>query len=121
MNVIRTIKYVLGSNRTSANYFHCSQLKKKFLQLQNKCRTSFLDSENMGKDTKVDFLSQILRKLWGTEYSAHLAQADICVYDRKLAQGCWGGTFLILVHMICQVNDVKYDMQSKYKQSVSFQ
>ena len=58
----------------------------------------------MGKDIKIDFLSQILRKLWGIEYLAHLAQTDIfgfCIYDRKVAQGCWSGTFLILVHMIC--------------------
>ena len=26
------------------------------------------------------------------------------------AQGCWSSTFLILVHMVCQVNDVKYDI-----------
>ena len=64
---------------------------------------------SMGKDTKIDFLSQILRKLWGIKYLAHLAQTDIfffCVYGRKVAQGCWSGTFLILIHMICQVNDV---------------
>ena len=73
----------------------------------------FCDPENMSKDTKIDFLSQILRKLWGIEYLAHLAQTAIllfCLYDRKVAQGCWGGTFLTLVHMTCQVNDVKYDM-----------
>ena len=67
----------------------------------------------MGKDTKTDFLSQILRKLWGLEYLAHLAQMAIlffCLYDRNVSQGCCSGTFLILVHKICQVNDVKYDM-----------
>ena len=67
----------------------------------------------MGKDTKIDFLSQILRKLWGIEYLAHLAQTDIFFFaymTEKLLKGCWSGTFLILVHMICQVNDVKYDM-----------
>ena len=31
----------------------------------------------MGKDTKIKFLSQIVRKLWGIEYRAHLAQTDI--------------------------------------------
>ena len=31
----------------------------------------------MGKDTKIDFLSHILRKLWGIKYLAHLAQTDI--------------------------------------------
>ena len=42
--------------------------------------TDFLDLENMGKDTKSDFLSQILRKLWGTEYLAHLAQTAISFF-----------------------------------------
>ena len=67
----------------------------------------------MGKDTKTDFLLQILRKLWGIEYLAHLAQTAIiffCVDVGKVAQGCWNGTFLICVHMICQVHDVKYDV-----------
>ena len=67
----------------------------------------------MGKDTKIDFLLQILRKLWGIEYLTHLAQEahfNLCLYNRKVAQGCWSGTFLILVHMICQVNDVKHAM-----------
>ena len=40
-------------------------------------RTGFLGPENMGKDTKIDFLSKILRKLWGIEYHAHLAKTDI--------------------------------------------
>ena len=31
----------------------------------------------MGKDTKSDFLSQILRTLWDIEYLAHLAQTAI--------------------------------------------
>ena len=34
----------------------------------------------MGKDTKIDFLSQILRKLWGIEYLAHLAQRAILFF-----------------------------------------
>ena len=46
--------------------------KKKSLQLQNKCKKWLPDPENMGKDTKTDFLSQILRTLWGIEYLAHL-------------------------------------------------
>ena len=33
-----------------------------------------------------------------------------CIDGGKVAQGRWNGTFLICVHMICQVNDVKYDM-----------
>ena len=39
-------------------------------------RTCFLDPENMGKETKIDFLSQILRKLWTIEYLCHLSQID---------------------------------------------
>ena len=31
----------------------------------------------MSKDTKTDFLSQILRKLWGIEYLDRLAQMTI--------------------------------------------
>ena len=42
--------------------------------------TGFLDPENMGKDTKIDFLSQILRKLWGIEYLAYFAQTAILFF-----------------------------------------
>ena len=38
-------------------------LKKSFFSSKIDVRTGFLDPENMGKDTKIDFLSQILRKL----------------------------------------------------------
>ena len=44
----------------------------------------------MGKDTKSDFLSQILRKLWGIEYRAHLAQTAISFFaymTEKLLKG----------------------------------
>ena len=44
----------------------------------------------MDKDTKIDFLSQILTKLWGIEYLAHLAQTAILflVYmTEKLLKG----------------------------------
>ena len=34
----------------------------------------------MGKDTKIFFLSQILRKLWGIEYLIHLAQTTIFLF-----------------------------------------
>ena len=34
----------------------------------------------MGKDTKTDFQSQILRKLWDIEYLAHLAQTAILFF-----------------------------------------
>ena len=34
----------------------------------------------MRKDTKIDFLSQILRKLLGIEYLAHLAQTTILFF-----------------------------------------
>ena len=44
----------------------------------------------MGKDTKSDFLSQILRKLWGIKYLAHLAQTAISFFaymPEKLLKG----------------------------------
>ena len=44
----------------------------------------------MGEDTKIDFLSQILRKLWGIEYLAQLAQTDIFCFvymTEKLLKG----------------------------------
>ena len=44
----------------------------------------------MGKDAKIGFLSQILRKLWGTEYLAHLAQMAITFFAwmvEKLLKG----------------------------------
>ena len=65
----------------------------------------------MGKDTKIYFLLQILRMLRGIEYLAHLDQSAIiffCVGGGRFAQGCRNGTFLI--HMICQVHDVKHYM-----------
>ena len=34
----------------------------------------------MGKDTKIEFVSQIFRKLWGIEYLAHLAQTAILMF-----------------------------------------
>ena len=67
----------------------------------------------MGIGTKIDFLSQISRKLWGIEYLAHLAQTAILFFAymrEKLLRGAgvegvglWRGTFLILVLMICPV------------------
>ena len=44
----------------------------------------------MGKDTKSDFLSQIIRKSWGIEYLAHLAQTAISFFvymTKKLLKG----------------------------------
>ena len=44
----------------------------------------------MGKDKKIDFLSQILRKLWGIEYRASLAQTAILFFaymTEKLLKG----------------------------------
>ena len=61
----------------------------------------------MGKDTKSDFLSQILRKLWGIEYLAHLAETAISFFaymTEKLLKSAG------VAHMICQVNNVKFDM-----------
>ena len=34
----------------------------------------------MGKDTKIEFLSQIFRKLWVIKYLAHLAQTAILIF-----------------------------------------
>ena len=79
----------------------------------------------MGKGTKNDFLSQKLRKLWGTgiKYLALLTQSVIlffaCMTEMLLkgarveVVGLWSGTFS---------NSCSYDMSStsKYKQSVSF-
>ena len=109
-NDICIIKYVLGSKWTPANNCNATTYQKQkvfFFNYKLNVKTGFLDPEDMGRDTKADFLSHILRKLWGTEYLAHLAQTGhfiFCLYDRKVAQGCWSGTFLILIHMICQVN-----------------
>ena len=33
----------------------------------------------MGKDIEIDFLSQILRKLWGIEYLTHLAHDQTAI------------------------------------------
>ena len=53
---------------------------KCFFNYKLKVKPGFHDPENMGKDTKSDFLSQILRKLWGIEYLAHLAQTSISFF-----------------------------------------
>ena len=98
---------------------NCNAVTEKKLKCFFSCkinvRTGFLHSENMGKDTKNDFLSQKLKKLWGTgiKYLAHLAQTVIlffaCMTEKLLKGarvefvGLWSGTFLIPVHMICQV------------------
>ena len=58
-------------------------LNKKFNCFFNyklNVRTGFLDAEKMGKDTKCDFLSQILKTLWGFEYLAYLAQTAISFF-----------------------------------------
>ena len=63
---------------------------KCFVNYKFNVKTGFLNPENMGKDTKSDFLSQILRKLWGTEYLAHLAQTVISFFahmTEKLLKG----------------------------------
>ena len=57
-------------NSTAAN-------KISFFNCKINVRTGFPDPENMGRDTQIDFLSQIVKKLWGIEYLAHLAQTDI--------------------------------------------
>ena len=59
---------------------------KCFFNYKLNVKTGFLDPENMGKDTKSDFLSQMLRKLWGIEYLARLAQTAIsfCMTEKLL-------------------------------------
>ena len=63
---------------------------KCFFNYKSNVKTGFLDPENMGKDTKSDFPSQIIRKLWGIEYRAHLAQTAISFFaylTEKLLKG----------------------------------
>ena len=63
---------------------------KSFFNFKINVRIGFLDPENMGKDTKTDFLSQILRKLWDIEYLAHLPQTAllfIAYMTEKLLKG----------------------------------
>ena len=63
---------------------------KCFFNYKLNVKIGFLGPENMGKDIKSDFLLQILRKLWGTEYLAHLAQTDISFFaymTEKLLKG----------------------------------
>ena len=63
---------------------------KCFFNYKLNVKTVFLDPENMGKDRKSDFLSQILRTLWGIEYLAHLAQMAISFFaymTEKLLKG----------------------------------
>ena len=63
---------------------------KCFVNYELNVKTDFLDPENMGKDTKSDFLSQILRKLWGIEYLANFAQKAISFFacmTEKLLKG----------------------------------
>ena len=58
-------------------------LKKK-KKKKKKCiiniRIGFLDFENLGKDTTIDFLSQILSKLCGIDYLAHLVHTAILFF-----------------------------------------
>ena len=65
--------------------------KKKIFNCKINVSTGFLDPGNMGKDAKIDFLSQILRKLSGIEYLAlALAQAAIIFFacmTEKLLKG----------------------------------
>ena len=57
----------------------------------------------MGKDTKIDFLLQILRKLSGIKDFAHFSQVAILfLLIKKIAQGCQSGISLILVQDILE-------------------
>ena len=63
---------------------------KCFFNYKLNVKTGLFDPEHMGKDTKSDFLSQILRKLWGIKYLAHLAQTAISFFaymTEKLLKG----------------------------------
>ena len=61
-------------------------------------RISFQGPDNMGKDTKIDFLLQILKRLSGIKDLAHFSQAAILfLLIKKFAQGCQNGISLILV------------------------
>ena len=69
---------------------------KCFFSYKLNVRNGFLDPENMGKDTKTDFLSQILRKLWDTEYLAYLAQTAFSFFaymTEKLLKGAGVAVF----------------------------
>ena len=71
----------------------CVGVQICFLNCKIYVRTGFLDSENMGKGTKTDFLSQILRTLWGIEYLVHLALTAILFFadtTEKLLKGAGG-------------------------------
>ena len=68
---------MIGPRQINCNAATSKKKKKKkerFFNSKLNVRTGFLDPENMGKGPKIDFLSQILRKLWGTEYLAHLTE-----------------------------------------------
>ena len=55
--------------------------KKGFINWKINVRTGFLDLENMGKGTKIDFLSQILiRKLWSIEFLVQLPQIAFLIF-----------------------------------------
>ena len=66
---------------------------KCFFSYKLNVKTGFLDPDNMGKDTKSDFVSQILKKLWDIEYLiliTHLAQTAISFFaymTEKLLKG----------------------------------
>ena len=84
-------------------------LRKCFFTCNIHVRPGFLDPDNMGKDTKINFLSHILRKLWGIEYLTYLAQTGILCFAymrEKLLKGA--GVALFWSH--------SYDMSSKWCQ-----
>ena len=57
----------VGVRSDPPKLLQCSHLKKpkSFLNCKINVRTGFLDPGNKGKDTKIDFLSQISRKFYG--------------------------------------------------------
>ena len=70
----------VGPQQINCNAAKFKKKRKCFFNCKINVRTDFLDPKNMGKGTKIDFLSHILRKLWGIEYLAHLAQTAILKY-----------------------------------------
>ena len=67
-------------------------------------RSGFFDPKNLGKDTKIDYLPQIVRKLYMEYWRSCSFDSDgqfvFCPYNTKVTQVWWSGIHLILVHDI---------------------
>ena len=112
LTVVQPLKKSFFNYKTNVRngLLDTENMGKSFFNYKINIRDGFLDTENMGKGTKIDFLSQIIRKVWSL---ARLAQMNILFFaymTEKLPKGAgvkvvglWSGTFLILVHMIRQL------------------